>query len=199
MADNFGSGVSRVLDPKQTAFLEVIWQQGKPPLDSELNLIQQLQADWRQQLVLRGTPSGFLGNETNTSKDFVTNASWSNWFKFGRQRSGEKQSIMWAAVNGWLIPVTGTLTGTPPGSQQRGHLEQDHARPFAVQQGDFRADCAPGGLVGPRAPGPSSSTALHLGHTPCNVEGAILLADDIQDLAIGVETSQRGRSSTVSV
>ncbi len=35
MGKNYGSGVSRVLTPDQTAFTTVIYQQGKPPLDAE--------------------------------------------------------------------------------------------------------------------------------------------------------------------
>ena len=93
MADNFGSGVSRTLNPKQAQTLQVLWRAGKPPLDAELNLVQQLENDWRQQLVLRGTPSGFLGNETNPTEDFVTNPAWSNFFQFGRQRNGESKAI----------------------------------------------------------------------------------------------------------
>lgn len=196
MADNFGSGVSRVLDPRQAAFLEVVWQQGKPPLDSELNLIQQIQADWRQQLILRNTPSGFLGNETNPSKDFLTNPVWSNWFRFGRQRAGEKQGIMWAVVNGWLIPVTGTRTGTPPGSPNNTDAwNKVTLDPPPANSGDFRADFVfLEAWVARVPPGPSSlnkpsaSAIYRFG----NVEGGYsFLADDIQDPAIGVETSQR--------
>lgn len=196
MVDNLGGGVSRVLDPKQAAFLEVIWQKGKPPLDSELNLLQQIQSDWRQQLVLRNTPSGFLGNETNPTKDFVTSSSWSNWFKFGRQRSGEKQSIMWAVVNGWLIPVTGTRTGTPPGSPNNTDTWNKIALdPPPANSGDFRADFVFLEVWQARLPPgpstlnkPSASGVYRYG----NVEGGnTYLADDIQDPAIGVESTQR--------
>jgi len=196
MVDNLGTGVSRVLDPKQTGFSLVLWQQGKPPLDAELNLLQQLSQDWRQQLVLRGSPSGFLGNETNPSKDFLTNANWSNWFRFGRQRTGETKSIMWAAVNGWLIPVTGTKTGTPPGSPNNADTwNKITLDPPPSNSGDFRADFVFLEVWLARVPpGPSSlnkpsaSAVYRYG----NVEGGYsFLADDIQDPAIGVETTQR--------
>lgn len=196
MSDNFGNGVSRVLDPRQAAFLEVIWQQGKPPLDSELNLLQQIEADWRQQLVLRDSPSGCLGNETNPSKDFITDPTWSNWFQFGRQRTGEKRAIMWAVVNGWLIPVTGTKTGTPPGApDDTDTWNKITLDPPPSNSGDFRADFVFLEVWLARVPpGPSSlnkpsaSAVYRYG----NVEGGnSFLADDIQDPAIGVETTQR--------
>lgn len=196
MADNFGGGVSRVLDPKQAAFLSVLWQQGKPPLDADLNLMGQLDADWRQQIVLRGTPSGWIGNDTNSSKDFVTNSAWSNWFQFGRQRSGEKRSIMWAVVNGWVLPVTGTQTGTPPGSPNNTDTwNKVTLDPPPANSGDFRSDFVFLEVWQARVPAspstlnkPSASAIFRYG----NVEGGFsYLADDIQDPAIGAETTQR--------
>lgn len=196
MTDNFGTGVSRVLDPKQTGYIQTLWQQGKPPLDSELNLMQQLDADWRQQIVLRNTPSGWLGNETNPSKDFVTNANWSNWFQFGQQREAEKRSVMWAAVNGWLIPVTGTKTGTPPGSPNNTDTwNKITLDPPPSNSGDFRADFVFLEVWQARIPPtpstsnkPSSSAVYRYG----NVEGGYgFLSDDILDPQIGFETTQR--------
>src|SRR4051812_34696645 len=104
MTTNLGPGVSRVLQSAGTQYAETIWQQGKPPCDGELNLMQTLALETVQSAVLRGTPSGFLGNETNQQKAFLTNPAWSNYFKFGPQRTGETTPIMWANVNGWLIP-----------------------------------------------------------------------------------------------
>ena len=196
MSDNFGTGVSRVLDPKQSGFSQVLWQQGKPPLDSELNLMQQLDSDWRQQIVTRNTPSGWLGNETNPSKDFITNPNWSNWFQFGQQRDSEKRSIMWASVNGWLIPVTGTKTGTPPGSPNNTDTwNKITLDPPPSNSGDFRADFVFLEVWQARIPPtpstsnkPSSSAIYRYG----NVEGGYgFLSDDIQDPAIGFETTQR--------
>lgn len=196
MTDNFGTGVSRVLDPQQTGYTQVIWQQGKPPTDHELNLMQQLDTDWRKQFVLRNTPSGWLGNETNPSKDFATNPNWSNWFQFGPQRDGEKKAIMWAAVNGWLIPVSGTKTGTPPGSPNNSDTwNKITLDPPPSNSGDFRADFVFLEVWQARIPPspstsnkPSSSAVYRYG----NVEGGFsYLSDDIQDPALGFETTQR--------
>lgn len=175
---------------------QVVWQMGKPPLDAELNLLQQIANDWRQQVVLRGTPSGWLGNETNPSEDFITNPSWSNWLRFGRQRTGETKSIPWAVVNGWLIPVTGTKTGSPPGSPNNTDTwNKITLDPPPSNSGDFRIDFVFLEVWQARVPAgpsslnkPSASAVFRYG----NVEGgASYLSDDIQDPAIGFETTQR--------
>lgn len=193
---SFGTGVSRVLNPDQASLVQVIWQQGKPPLDSELNLMQQLGDDWRRILALRGTPSGFLANPTNTRESFVTNSIWSNWFRFGQQRTGDKRSVEWAVVNGWLIPVTGTLTGSPPGSpNDTDTWNRITLDPPPANSGDSRIDYVFLEAWLARVPPnpstsnkPSSSGLWRYG----NVEGGYsFLADDLQDPAIGFETTQR--------
>ncbi len=196
MSNNLGSGVSRVLDPTGTQYTEVILQQGKPPMDAEFNLLQELALNFSKTLALRGTPSGWLGNETNSKADFITSVAWSNWFKFGPQRTGEQQAVMWAVVNGWLIPVTGTRTGTPPGSP-------DDADTFNVvaldpppsNSGDFRVDFAFLEVWLARVPPnpsalnkPAASAIWRYG----NVEGGFtFLPDDLIDPALGFETSER--------
>lgn len=196
MATNLGPNVSRVLDPKQTGYTLVNWQQGKPPLDSELTLLQQIAGEWDRQIVLRGTPSGWLGNATNAQEVFVTNPVWSNWFKFGQQKSGEKASIEWAVVNGWLIPVTGTLTGTPPGSpNDTDTWNRITLDPPPANSGDARIDFVFLEVWQARIPAnplttnkPAASAIYRFG----NVEGGYsYIADDIQDPAIGFETTQR--------
>ncbi len=196
MSNNLGTGVSRVLDPTNSGLVEVIWQQGKPPCDAELNLLQEIASDFTRKAVLRGTPSGWLGNETNGIEDYVTNAIWSNWFKFGRQRSGEKQSTQWAVVNGWLVPVMGTKTGTPPGSPNDTDVWNLIALdPPPANSGDFRVDFVFLEVWLARTPPnpdttnkPSASAIYKYG----NVEGgASFIADDFVDPALGFETTQR--------
>ena len=196
MGKNYGPGVSRVLSPASTQYVDVIWQQGKPPLDSELNLLQDLATNWRQIMVLRGTPSGFLGNGTSDSESFVTNSTYSNWFQFGRQRAGEQAAIEWAVVNGWLIPVTGTLTGTPPGSPDNADTWNRIALyPPPSNAGDFRVDFVYLEVWLARVPpNPSSlnKPATSAIWTYGNVQGGMsFLPDDIQDPAVGAETTER--------
>ena len=196
MSNNFGTGVSRALDPSQTSYLVTLWQQGKPPLDAELNLLQQIANEWNRQAILRGTPSGFLANDTNTDLDYVTSSVWSNWFQFGRQKTGEKQSIPWAVVNGWLIPVTGTQTGTPPGlPDNTSTWNRVTLGPPPNNTGDARIDFTFLEVWMARVP-PNPSTlnkpAAASIYRYGNVEGGYsFLADDLVDPALGFETTQR--------
>lgn len=196
MAKNFGPGVSRVLDPTAASLVQVVWQQGKPPLDSELNLSQQIASEWNRIHVLRGTPSGFYGDATNSQNSFVTDPSFSNWFKFGPQFSGEKGAIMWAVVNGWLVPVTGTLTGSPPGSPNNADTwNRITLPPPPSNTGDARIDFVflEAWLARvPSNPGTTNKPAASAIWRYGNVEGgASFLPDDLQDPAIGFETTQR--------
>ena len=194
--NNLGPGVSRVLNPDGTEFVEVIWQQGRPPLDAEFNLMQELASGLNRRLVLRGTPSGWLGNETNLTDDFVTNANWSNWFQFGRQKTGEQKAVMWAVVNGWMVPVTGTRTGTPPGTPDDTNTwNKITLDPPPLNSGDTRIDFVFLEVWLARVPPnpstlnkPSASAIYRYG----NVEGgSSFLPDDLQDPSIGEETTQR--------
>ena len=194
--NNYGAGVSRVLDPTDTQYNGIVWQERRPPTDAELNLINDLAADWRRKIVMRGTPSGWLSNETNVQADYVTNPNWSNWFQFGRQKTGETQAIMWAVVNGLLIPVTGTRTGSPPGSPAdtitTNVVSLD---PPPTNSGDARTDFVfleVWQCVIPPNPGtlnkPSASAVYKYG----NVEGGYsYIADDLVDPFLGIETTQR--------
>jgi hypothetical protein len=196
MANNLGPGVSRVLNPDATEYVEVILQQGKPPMDAEFNLLQELGVNYTRKATLRGMPSGWLGNDTNSSAVYDTNARWSNWFKFGKQRPAEQKPVLWAAVNGWLIPVTGTRTGTPPGSPDDADTWNKIALdPPPSNAGDFRIDYVFLEVWQARIPPnpsstnkPSASAVYRYG----NVEGGYsFLPDDLVDPALGFETSQR--------
>lgn len=193
--DNFGPGVSRVLDPVATQYDTVIWQADRPPLDSELNLLQQLAFQGLAQKSKLDTPSGWLSNTTNPSDVFQTDWAWSNYFRFGRQRAGEKRSIQWAVVNGWLIPVTGTKTGTPPGTpDDTSTWNRITLDPPPLNAGDQRVDFVflevwrarvPTGAASSK---PSATAVYRYG----NVEGGMTyLPDDLQDPEIGTETTQR--------
>jgi len=196
MTENLGPGVSRVLVSDQASYNLVIWQAGKPPTDAELNLSQRVASDWNRIHVLRGTPSGWYGDAVNPQDSYVTDPKNSNWFKLGPQFSGEKQAIQWACVNGWLVPVTGTLTGNPPGSPNNSDTWNRITLPPApANTGDARIDFVFLEAWLARVPPnpattnkPSASAIWRHG----NVEGGMsFLADDLQDPALGFETTQR--------
>ena len=196
MSDDFGTGVSRTLDPTATEYSEVIFLEGAPLCDADLNLIGQLAEDWQRKVILRGTPSGWLGSSVNQSKVFQTDPSWSNWFKFGLQSASDHQSIMWAVVNGWLIPCTGTQTGLPPGSADNSSTwNKILLEPPPGSAGDARADFVFIEVWKAKvAPNPSTlnkpnSAAIY---RYGNVEGGYsYLPDDLVDPEIGEQTSER--------
>lgn len=101
--DNYGSNVSRTLATQNTNYSNVVWQAGKPPLDSELNLVGQLAWENQSELMRSLTHSGFLLDPQNTESDFSFNKLWSNYFVFG----SEVQPLK-AVVNGWVLNIAGS-------------------------------------------------------------------------------------------
>ena len=85
MAEDYGTGVSRTLSAVDRSFETIIWQKGKPPLDSELNLNQQIQSEARSQTLRALMPSGFLGDISEGDQIYQTDARFSNLFYFGDQ------------------------------------------------------------------------------------------------------------------
>ena len=83
-----GSTVSRYLPPGEHSWDEAVYQSGKPVLDAELNLSQDINRELNRLVQDRETPSGFLRGPTPFSEagdfrfpipadsDFVTNAFW---------------------------------------------------------------------------------------------------------------------------
>lgn len=109
-----GPGVSRYLDPKDRQFSAVVFQAGRPPLDSEETLVSLMEFEARAEALRAAIPSGWYMDESNPRADFHTSQSYSNQFFFGKSASGEVRNFQWAVVNGWVIPVSGTRTGSPP-------------------------------------------------------------------------------------
>jgi len=115
MSQDFGNGVSRTLDAFARQFQVVVFQEGKPPLDSELNLLQQNQVEQLAQLVRAEAHSGFFLDPTRALADYVTDPYNSNQFRLAQQKleegtldAEELAPVLYANVNGWVIPVTGT-------------------------------------------------------------------------------------------
>lgn len=68
-----GTSVSRHLSAGERSFREVTFQSGKPVLDSELNLVQEVRQQIRTLLSERGVPSGFTKgqNRYDSREDFA--------------------------------------------------------------------------------------------------------------------------------
>jgi len=114
MTTDFGPGVSRTLEALARQFQITVFQAGKPPLDSEINLLQQADSEAFQQFVRSQIHSGFFLDPTRPQDDFVTDPLNSNQFRFGQQKCDDNGAveelapIVWANVNGMIIPVVGT-------------------------------------------------------------------------------------------
>ena len=104
MADNFKDGVSRVLEVANRQISNVIWQQEKPPLDSELNLMGQVSFESLSEAIRKNAHSGFLLDPTRSEEDFVFYDQSTNYFEIKRDTS----SPLVALVNGWVVPVLGS-------------------------------------------------------------------------------------------
>jgi photosystem II stability/assembly factor-like uncharacterized protein len=101
MSDNLGTGVSYVNEAAGYNYDMVVFQKGKPPLDSEMNLAQQMQTviSQRQQATL---PSGWM-----TMRNFYTSSMLKNSFY---TQSPDMAIPEYALVNGMVVLVTNTGT-----------------------------------------------------------------------------------------
>lgn len=195
MSEDFGNGVSRTLSAYARQFQTVVFQSGRPPLDSELNLVQQDQVEQLAQLVRAEAHSGFFLDPTRPLDDYVTDPQNSNLFLFGQQKFDsdgvtpqELAPVLYANVNGWIIPVTGTEL-TVEGSTS------NEVRLYPPPESDSRIDFVfLEAWMTNVAPNPSTANkpAADMIWKYGNVEfGATNIPDDITDPTIGYETTER--------
>lgn len=191
---DFGPGVSRPMDAVKRQFSAIVWQKGKPPLDSELNLMSQVDWESLRQVVRNYMPSGFLMDPTRSIEDYQFDPLWANRFRLGNPRipighhdANEKDSVVWANVNGWIIPVCGTNTAegnlfnvinlkAPPQSDARIDF-------VFLEAWQCRVDPNPS-----TTNKPSASTLWKHGNVNY---GGTNLTDDLEDPTIGYETTAR--------
>lgn len=196
MALDYGSGVSRTLSAIERQFGAVVWQKGKPPLDSELNLMAQVDWERFQQLVRAVMPSGFLMDPTRAEFDFAFNPDWINHFHFGVPRTPtaaplngkEKQPVVWANVNGWIVPVAGTNV-TEDGDLH--NVVKLYPPPASDGRVDFvflevwQTTVQPNPSTTNK---PTASTVWKFGNV---LYGGTNVTDDLEDPEIGFETTKR--------
>ena len=187
MSEKLGNGVSRTLSALGRNFSQVIWQKGKPPLDSELNLMSQIESEKMQEVLRSQVHSGFFLDPTLAPTDFITKPNWSNFFNIGEMNPEEK-SFIWACVNGWVLPIAST--DLFDGMSENTNVVKLNPPPAS----DTRVD-----LVflevwtTPVAPNPSEENkpSKDKVYRYGNVECKNNIADDIQDSTIGYETTER--------
>jgi len=187
MAQDFGNGVSRTLSALQRQFQTVVWQASKPPLDSELNLMSQMEMNRMAEAVRSQMHSGFLLDPMHADADFVTDPEWSNWFQLGRADTTEAAPLLWANVNGWFVPVTGTavVDGDPSNRIDLFNPPATDARIDFVFLEVWQGQIAPNPSAVNK---PSASTVYKYGNTQF---GGTNFADEMKDPTMGFETTER--------
>ena len=187
MAQDFGNGVSRTLSAADRQYQVVIWRANKPPLDSELALMTQLDWERAAETIRAQAHSGFLLDPMAAETDFQTDEDWSNWFRLGNPDGSDLSPILWANVNGWVIPVTGTASAEgdtsnridlfpPPASSSRVDL---------VFLEVWLAHLDPNPSTTNK---PSADAIWRYGNVKY---GGDTIPDDLEDPAIGFETTAR--------
>jgi hypothetical protein len=188
MAQDFGSGVSRTLSASARQFLQAVWQSSKPPLDSELNLVAQISGESLQNVVRSEMHSGFFLDPMQSDSDFMTSENWSNWFKIGRPANGSTgAAFLWANVNGWVIPVSGSgvSEGDPSNRVNLFNPPATDSRIDLVFLEVWQAQVSPNPSTANK---PSASAIYKYGNVGY---GGTNISDDIQDPTIGFETTER--------
>ncbi len=185
MPESFGPGVSRTLSALDRQFQTVIWQASRPPLDSELNLMSQIDVEALREVVRSQVHSGFLLDPTRAGGDYVTDVQFSNQFRFGLPTAGESAPVVTAVVNGWLVPVAGTDLTDAANLVRLNPPPASDARIDMVFLEVWQARVAPNPSTLNK---PTASTIWRYG----NVEyGGTNVPDDLQDPAVGFETTER--------
>lgn len=112
MAKNLGPLVSRVLEQEGRDFSSVVFQQKRPPLDSEWNLVQEIDSYRHADLIRKITPSGFLSlSDIKGSPEDRTQltSSWVDAIVINNPV---------AIVNGWVVNVAGGTNQFQPNAQK---------------------------------------------------------------------------------
>lgn len=189
MAENWGPGVSRTLSALARQFTNVVWQADKPPLDSELNLMSQIEWESLSNVVRSQVHSGFFLDPTRAREDYEVDPLWTNQFAIGVPAVvdliEEAEPVLIAAVNGWVFPVAGTQIDSVKNRIALYPPPSTDARTDFVFLEVWRTIVAPNPSTVNK---PTAATIWKYG----NVEfGGTNITDDIEDPSIGFETTER--------
>ena len=187
MALNYGPGVSRTLDPVSRAFQNVVFQKGRPPLDSEFNLQDSIHDEQMRQQIASMMPSGFVFDPTRTNEYYGFNPLFSNQFDFGQTDPAQNdQPSIVAVVNGMVVQVAGTDIAASVNNVVKLYpAPTSNARIDLVFLEVWQALVAPNPSTQNK---PSASTIWKYGNTKF---GGTNLPDDLQDPTLGFETTKR--------
>ena len=174
MADDFKTTVSRNIDTTDRQFTNVIWQAGKPPLDSELNFVGQIATDNLATTISANAHSGILMNPRSSDRGFSFNPLWSNFLKIKPFK---------ALVNGLVINVEEKQLNLSPPPEDTG------TRVDFVFLEVWKTIISASGLNADLLTNkPVDKTKVYANG---DVEGVNILDDQMVDSNVGFETTKR--------
>jgi hypothetical protein len=186
MSKKYGTGVGRHLNGKDRQFSSVVFQPGKAPISEEFNLLTDAMGEARRLMLAQNIPSGWVMNVENPMSDYEFNPLASNLFWLGRSHVENANNLPTAIVNGWVVPVAGTLSSDlrnaiklPPPLSSTTSTDVN----FVFLE-VWQAQLSPDGSVNK----PADDQIFRFG----NVEfGAGNLSSQILDARYNIETSER--------
>jgi hypothetical protein len=187
MTKNYGLAVSGYLLPDGRSWETVVTQAGKPLLDRELNLSQDLDGGAAQEALRRAMPSGWLSDDFLTTSDPVGTI----YASLAVANAIRIPNGLKAHVNGWLLNISNSyangfnqlnLTAGPAGAGAK--------RTDLVILEVFRRLLS----ASPSAVGKSATGRIwqqgNVATSPAD-DTALNFPDDILDTAVGSETTKR--------
>jgi hypothetical protein len=187
MPKNFGPAVSGYLVPTGRSFETVVYQAGKPVLDRENNLLQDVDGGAAQDVLRRSTPSGWISDDFTNTSDPV-GAIFS---PLAVAETIEIPNGLVAHVNGWMLKIQHTgVTGSNQVSLSSGPVG------FGAQRTDIVVLEVWRRLVSasPSTDGKSAMGRIwqqgNVATDPAN-DAVLNYPDDILDVNVGSETTKR--------
>jgi hypothetical protein len=107
---NYGPASSGYLDPTGRNWENPVFQAGKPVLDKELNLVEDLSSGFGQGALRRAMPSGWISDDFTASSDMAA----AIFTLSGNSNELLTPNNLVAHVNGWLLNVAFTNSPPPP-------------------------------------------------------------------------------------
>lgn len=184
---NFGPAISGYLNPDGRNWETVVFEAGKPVLDKELNLGQDLDIGAGQAALLRAMPSGWLAT------DFLDSAQHAS----GIFTDPAGTPLVWLApalvahVNGWLLKVTNTeVAGSNRLTLPAGPVGVGTKRTDVVVLEVWRCLLS----ASPDTTGKSPTGRIWANgnvKVPAGSDAIVNLTDDILDTNVGSESTKR--------
>jgi len=202
MTKNYGDNVSRVLIDEDTSLQQVIFQKGKPTIDSEFNAAFGFQNEIRASILRKTTPSGWLtynGISSTVCGKGIISTKRSNPISgmttlpyytliFGSNSTGfNKNNSETAIVNGWEITVGGDVFGSEGLIQICGNIISFNSSPVTDARLDFAYLEVWQALIDPAV----TTNVYPYGNMNPNFDNTIYYTDQIIEPSLNIETTKR--------